>query len=476
MRKYLHYWLAIVLFAVYFVSYTDLLSHVLYYNEQHSLFLYTAEYFHHHSLTEYLTAFLVQFFHYPLMGSLVMASLLTAVYLMTWRVFTSLTQREDLLRLSFIPSLVLWVWSASLAHTLAPVVWTFVVLVVVWMLVLCFHRRGKTVKPSGLKGWKYAVVTSAVVVVIGGVTGYSFLRTFSISEFRMIKAQQAIDQHRWDDVLHHTSRYLDNRSQTNPLIFYFRNLALYNRNELLDHLFDYQPKMGTEALFFPWRSRTRETEFGHYLTEQLGCINDAQHWEFEAMVVWGETAPRLINLAKYCILNGRKTLARKYIARLRQSLFYSSEADRLEACVESGHIDGLRAFSTEEPEKADFVNVLNLAPNLEYVLQKDSQNRMVYEYLQCYLLLKGNLYGFVENLKDYRRFYAKMPRIFEEALVVFQLIDSDDSDWQVSSEVRRRFQRYLQLVTEGNKAALRAEFGNTYWYYVNYVRGERLKR
>ncbi len=299
-----------------------------------------------------------------------------------------------------------------------------------------------------------------------------------MSEFRMIKAQQAIDRHDWDDALHHTERYLDNQKQPNPLIFYFHNIALYNKGELLNRLFDYQPVVGINALYFPWQSRTRETEYGHYLLEQLGCINDAQHWEFEAMVVWGETAPRLINLARYNIINHRKAIARKYIARLRQSLFYKDEADRLEACVESGQIEGLRAFSTNEPEKANFVNILNIGPNLQYVLSQDPRNRMAYEYLMCDLLLSNNLSRFVENLQLAAGFYKQMPRIFDEALLVYQLGGNDTKDLQPSDDTKSRFQQYVQIAQSGNMAALQAEFGNTYWFYLNCVSpyGNRLKK
>ena len=294
----------------------------------------------------------------------------------------------------------------------------------------------------------------------------------------MIKAQQAIDRHDWDDALHHTERYIDNQKQPNPLIFYFHNIALYNKGELLNRLFDYQPVVGINALYFPWQSRTRETEYGHYLLEQLGCINDAQHWEFEAMVVWGETAPRLINLARYNIINHRKAIARKYIARLRQSLFYKDEADRLEACVESGQIEGLRAFSTNEPEKANFVNILNIGPNLQYVLSQDPRNRMAYEYLMCDLLLSNNLSRFVENLQLAASFYKQMPRIFDEALLVYQLGGNDTKDLQPSDDTKSRFQQYAQIAQSGNMAALQAEFGNTYWFYLNCVSpyGNRLKK
>ncbi len=478
MRARLHYLLAVVLFVVVFVSYGDLLSHVIYYNEQHQLFLFTADYFSSHTLTEWLTAFVVQFFYYPTLGAAIMSVLITGVYLMAWRILTALTLREDVLRLSLLPASALWVWTASVSHSLSVVIWVFIAFVVL-TLAACFWAKGKRVKRSSLNGWKFAIVNIASVAVITIVSGYSFMRTFSMSEFRMLKAQQAIDHHDWDAALHHTERYLANSQQANPLIFYFHNIALYNKGQLLDHLFDVQPVVGVNALYFPWQSRTRETEFGHYLLEQLGCVNDAQHWEFEAMVVWGETAPRLLNLARYNIVNGRKAIARKYIARLRQSLFYRGEADRLEACVESGKVHGLHAFSTSEPQKANFINVENIGPNLQYVLEHDPQNKMAYDYLMCDLLLSNNLPRFVDNLRLCKRFHPEgMPRIFDEALLVYQLGGNDTLGMQPSNETRGRFQQYAQLAQTGNMPVLRAEFGNTYWFYLNYVSpyGNKLKK
>ncbi len=478
MRARLHYLLAIVLFVIVFESYSDLLSHVLYYNEQHQLFLYTGEYFSSHTLTEWLTAFVVQFFYYPVLGAAVMSALITCVYLMTWRIFTALTLREDTLRLSLIPAIAIWVWTARLSHSLSIAVWAFIIFGILTM-VACFWAKGKHVRPSSLTGWKYATANIASLVVITIISGYSFMRSFSMSEFRMIKAQQAIDHHDWDAALHHTERYLSNSQQANPLIFYFHNLALYNKGMLLDHLLDYQPVVGVNALYFPWQSRTRETEFGHYLLEQLGCINDAQHWEFEAMVVWGETAPRLINLARYNIVNGRKAIARKFIARLRQSLFYRDEADHLEACVESGKVPGLHAFSTKEPPKANFINVENIGPNLQYVLEQDPHNRMAYDYLMCDLLLSNNLSRLVEALPLCKRYHpGQMPRVLDEALLVYQLGGNYTNGLQPSDETRGRFQQYAHLAQTGNMAALQAEFGNTYWFYLNYVSpyGNKLKK
>ena len=111
----------------------------------------------------------------------------------------------------------------------------------------------------------------------------------------MLKAEQAVKSE-LDDVLMQTEKYLK-RQANNQLIFYFRNMALYHTGQLLDHLLDYPLNMGVKALYFPWNSDSRESEYGHFLYEDLGYINEAQRWEFEAMVVWGETAPHLLNLA-----------------------------------------------------------------------------------------------------------------------------------------------------------------------------------
>ena len=135
--------------------------------------------------------------------------------------------------------------------------------------------------------------------------------------------------------------------------------------------------------------------------------------------------------------------------------------------MESGQIEGLRAFSIKESEKANFVNILNIGPNLQYVLTQDPHNRMAYEFLMCDLLLSNNLSRFVENLPLASSFYKQMPRIFDEALLVYQLGGNDTKGLQPGSDTQNRFQQYAQLAQTGNIAALQAEFGNTYWFYLN---------
>ncbi|MCZ2557217.1 DUF6057 family protein, partial [Bacteroides fragilis] len=157
----------------------------------------------------------------------------------------------------------------------------------------------------------------------------------------MIMAEKSVKEKNWENVLTQTEKYI-NSGRTNQLISYFHNLALYHTGKLPYQLFDYPQKLGVKALYFPWNSDSRESEYGHFIYEDLGYINEAQRWEFEAMVVWGETAPHLLNLARYNIVNKRPEVARRFINLLKQSLFYRKDAEELEKQLHAGSVPGLR--------------------------------------------------------------------------------------------------------------------------------------
>lgn len=454
-----------------------MLSHVIYYHGQHHLFLYTSDYLESHTLEECMMAFLAQFFYSQAVGALVLSTLLTGIYLQTWFVLTRMTRREDILRLSCIPSLGLWIWTSALDHSLSLVVNGFLLATLLAFLVFLFHGK-KGVRSVKFPARRVTAITALVLVVYGFVCAYCLLHTFSIAEYRMIKAQQAADKQDWDEVLHQTSRYLDYQKRPNPLISYFRNIALFKKGELFNHLLEYPMSVGVNGLYFPWQGRTRETEFGHYLLEELGAINHAQHWEFEAMVVWGETAPRLINLARYAIANGRIEVARHYIKRLRQALFYQDEANQLEAYANIGRVPGLQPFRVDAPDKANFINVLNIGPNLEYILECVPDNQMAYEYLICDLLLSGNMQKFLEILSKWQKPYTQLPALLQEAVIVCQIGGMDMRKFEIAPDTQQRFERYAQLFQQGDMHSLRREFGRSYWFYLNYISpyGSKIKK
>lgn len=467
-----------------FLAYRGPLSHVLFYHEQHRLFLFSGDYLRRamRSPAECLTDFLVQFFYHPLLGSALMALLLGGVYLLGRAVVKLLTGKEDRMNLSVLPPLALFFHTMSVDRSLTLVTGSAAGLFLLWAALAATRRRWLPLRlpflrrlPAERRAWRAALAWAPLAVYAAG--GYAFfLHTYNRSERIMLKAEQYAKAKDWPRVLDYTERYLD-AGKRNRLVAYFHNLALYHAGRMPGHLFDYPQVMGAKALFFPWRSDSRESEYGHFLYEELGHLNEAHRWEFEAMVVWGETAPHLVNLARYNIAIGRPRVARRFINRLRQSLFYREEARRLEGWLAEGRVPGLRnALAGAEDERpARFANVLDIGPELEHICHRDSANRMAFEYLMSDLLLTGRVVRFAGHLARSRLLEAgaPLPAAYEEALYVCKLGVGEEEfrgmGLPVSPATEQRFRRYYQLRQAGQLRQLEAEFGRSYWFYLHYV-------
>lgn len=482
MNKKLTYGIFVLLFLCYFMAYMGNLSHIIAYHEQHHLFLYTQAYFEQHLQSEgffsYLTDFIIQFFYYPEVGSALLALLLAAVYGMTHQIIRWVFGKEDWIQLSIIPSLLLFYHTMEASHTLVPVTSTVFSLAVITIILWGFRRYLPLIpvfKNVHIRSKKLRIGMLAVALLTyAGYGYYHFVTSYNRNEGIMLKAEMNVKAKNWDKVLEYTTLY-QRSGKTNQLISYFHQLALYHKGLLPHHLFDYPQTLGVKALYFPWNSDSRESEYGHFLYEDLGYINEAHRWEFESMVVWGETAPHLLNLVRYNILNQRPKVAQRFINKLKHSLFYREEALKLEASITSGKIEGMKnTLSGIEDTPARFANVINIGPELEYLCNREPDNRMAFEYLMSHLLLSNNVVRFVENLHRFNRFsYPSMPAIYEEALLIYKLKVGEEafakSGFTVSPETEARFGRYYQLMNQNQLQVLQREFGKTYWFYLNYI-------
>ena len=149
----------------------------------------------------------------------------------------------------------------------------------------------------------------------------------------------------------------------------------------------------------------------------MGYINEAQRWASEALVVYGETAPTILNLIRYNIANGRQEVAMRFIRILKQSLFYSKQAEKYERLAPTGEVPGLTPVPQQKGKKARFANIQNLGPELIFICEQDSTNRMAFEYLMSYLILSNRTKQFVEYLPRIKQFpYPEMPPLYQSIL------------------------------------------------------------
>lgn len=482
MNRILKYTVWALLALCYYSVYTNSLSHIIAYHEQHHLFLFTEAYFqqqvHSAGIFSYLTDFIIQFFHYPELGSALLAILIASVYPLTRSIIRKLFGKEDILLLSVIPSLLLFFHTMEAGHSLIPITISVLALTGINLLLWIFRRYLPLIPVfRNLHIQKKGVCTGITVMAILAYAGYGyhhFTENFNKEESLMLKAEMNVKARKWENVLKYTREYL-NLKKTNQQISYFHHLALYHTGQLTHRLFDYPHPLGMNSLFIPWSTNIGIVEYGHYLYEDLGLINEAHRWEFEAMTAWGETAPHLLKLARYNIINHRPKVARRFLNKLKSSLFYREEALKLEATMESGKVEGLRNALAEVPDSiTHFTNPVDLKVELTNLCNQDPTNRMAFEYLMCNLLLGNYVTSFVENLQRIRHFdHTPLPAIFEEALVVYQLKAGEEAfaktGFTISEATQKRFDRYYELSVKKQMVQLQREFGRTFWFYLNHT-------
>ncbi len=185
------------LFILYYICYQGVLSHVLYYNEQHHLFLFSKSYFQQcirsEGWLEYVTDFMIQFFYYPALGSALLALLLASVYLLASGIIKIITGRYDLLQLSVIPSLSLFFYTMEVGHSLSVVPGSVLCLSALYVLLFIVRRSGRLFPLFELPaiGGKKQHIWLVAVFLTGYIGGgsYYFFRNYNRSERMMLKTE-----------------------------------------------------------------------------------------------------------------------------------------------------------------------------------------------------------------------------------------------------------------------------------------------
>ncbi len=307
------------------------------------------------------------------------------------------------------------------------------------------------------------------------LTGSILLIGYNKNAEKLLGLVHYSQEQEWDKVIKLSSGF----DHPNRLIIYYTNLALYKSGMLLDKMFGY-PQTGSDGLRLKWEHSTNLV-FGGDVFYHLGYTSEATRWAFEAMEAEGMNPVLMKRLAATAIINNEYKLAGKYLHYLDQTLFYHRFAQEQIKWLNNpdtppGDPDILRNRSLLI--KKDIVaNPVDL--NLISLMANHDENRMAYEYLLASLLLDQQLKTLISvlpALHDFR--YTSVPVHIEEALLLYSLIDNRNplpAGFSIRAETIKRFRDYSSVYAtyRNNHAqaakALKSEFGNTYWYYVQFV-------
>lgn len=508
MKNFIKPIVAFLMAATFMAAYLTVYEYVIYFHEQHHLFRFSWQYVcdtaHQSGILWPVTEFVVQFGYYTWLGALVWTLLCVGAYCMAQGAISRLTGLRDLIQVSAIPSVAMFFYTTEVDRFPVISIKIFLGVAAIWLLSLvltkcvpALHKRYAALKasPAGGKWW---VVLFAVACFFGVFyAGYQMsMKERDVElpsgkmkhqthndrvhqrdvERLMIDAERALNQRNWPRVLELTTEQAMT-GEPNHLMSYFRCLALYHTGQLTSHLFDFPLKYGAQSFFFPWKAERNRAEFGGYVFEELGAINSANHWEFEALVGWGETARHLSSLAKYAIASGKTQQARKYIAPLKATLFYRSKAAELEEWLKNGKVPDLKiSIGPEEVmPHCRWDNVENLGGDLSYILLHDPQNQMAREYSAMFFLAANNLGAFWNTVRKYWPMpdHGYLPPLIEQGLSLVKMHIGDEAfaqtGYRISPDTEAALADYLAEHGKGNMAHFPPKMRQTFWYYVHHT-------
>jgi len=282
-----------------------------------------------------------------------------------------------------------------------------------------------------------------------------------------------VQKENWNQALKLSSKL----QEINPIAVYLTNIALYKTNRLGNEMFHYE-QIGIAGLFLEWGSEFSPF-FGNEVFYQLGYINEAFRWSFEAMVSKGKTPRVLKKLILTSIINYDYKIAQKYLNILKKTLFYRkwaihylnliSDPAKIEA---DNEIREKRHFLIHSDFFATVTNHESVLINL---LNNHSDNRMAFEYLMSYFLLRKDLISFVKNIYRLKEFNIKeIPVHYEEALLIADAKNNIPEGYSIRESTKQVFYDYVKTYVSftGNPDKLQEvlynRFGKSYFYYYQF--------
>ena len=348
------------------------------------------------------------------------------------------------------------------------------------------------------------VFSSILISIICVITVYA---SFSASNFlQFLKIARELDKENWLGVLDAESSI---RTPSSSAIT-ARLLALSRLGRLADEAFlrPAYPETSQQLL--------RVQTFGmcgDRILLELGLTNCAERVAFNNYVVKRErTFWSLKTLALCAVVDGRRSLAERYLFRIRKTLFHKKFAEEALDYIETydNQSSSYAYLSTAKRKTSnarlvkfdEHINAIKiLAPltdNLAFsettisayfgmIQDEDISKRDVKETENrlAFLLIMRNLPQFSAHFDDYlkRKTNGIIPQSFQEAALLRERFPSafkpNESSWslsetvQIDPTIRKRFERYLEIVSDSNMDVARklmsvqSEFGDTFWGFIS---------
>ena len=293
--------------------------------------------------------------------------------------------------------------------------------VMIWTVVVVFFGM----VPDG-HAWIKKLQQSKVVMVLAYVlvivaSWFGIKASFDEMTYDLIDYDFLVRTEQWDKIIEKAEK----KQATTPLSVSCVNLALSQKGQLADRLFEFYQN-GGEGLFPTFTRDMISPVSTAEIFFRLGMVNDAERYMFEAQEAipnYRKSARLTRRIIECEIINGNYKVAAKLLRRLQKTLFYSNWAVQTmallgnEKAINRHPVYGkLRKY---REKKQDFLfSDQEMDQMLGLLFLNDNHNKMAYEYLVCYELLQRDMEKFMQYY-PLGRFvgYDHIPRSFQEILI-----------------------------------------------------------
>ena len=293
--------------------------------------------------------------------------------------------------------------------------------VMIWTVVVVFFGM----VPDG-HAWIKKLQQSKVVMVLAYVlvivaSWFGIKASFDAMTYDLIDYDFLVRTEQWDKIIEKAEK----KPATTPLSVSCVNLALSQKGQLADRLFEFYQN-GGEGLFPTFTRDMISPVSTAEIFFRLGMVNDAERYMFEAQEAipnYRKSARLTRRIIECEIINGNYKVAAMLLRRLQKTLFYSNWANQTmallgnEKAINQHPIYGkLRKY---REKKQDFLfSDREMDQMLGLLFLNDNHNKMAYEYLMCYELLQRDMEKFMQYY-PLGRFvdYDHIPRSFQEILI-----------------------------------------------------------
>ena len=293
--------------------------------------------------------------------------------------------------------------------------------VMIWTVVVVFFGM----IPDG-HAWIKKLQKSKVVMVLAYVlvivaSWFGIKASFDAMTYDLIDYDFLVRTEQWDKIIEKAEK----KPATTPLSVSCVNLALSQKGQLADRLFEFYQN-GGEGLFPTFTRDMISPVSTAEIFFRLGMVNDAERYMFEAQEAipnYRKSARLTRRIIECEIINGNYKVAAKLLRRLQKTLFYSNWANQTmallgnEKAINRHPVYGkLRKY---REKKQDFLfSDQEMDQMLGLLFLNDNHNKMAYEYLMCYELLQRDMEKFMQYY-PLGRFvdYDHIPRSFQEILI-----------------------------------------------------------